>query len=88
MSTDVILGSAAEADPDQGPQELPLLPRAETVVVGSSVGGPAAVDREDDAGEVAGGGVGEQQGGAGRIFRDSGIVQEVVRKRINEFSSS
>jgi hypothetical protein len=27
MSTDVILGSAAGADPDQGPQELPHMPR-------------------------------------------------------------
>jgi len=31
------------------------------------VGGPAAVDGQDDAGEVAGGGVGEQQGGAGEL---------------------
>jgi hypothetical protein len=36
----------------------------ETVAAGS-VGGPAAVDGQDDAGETAGGTVGEQQGGAG-----------------------
>jgi uncharacterized glyoxalase superfamily protein PhnB len=30
----------------------------------------------------------EQEGGAGRILRDRGIDQEVVRARINEFSSS
>ncbi len=30
-----------------------------------SVDGPAAVDGQDDAGEVAGGGAGEQEGGAG-----------------------
>ena len=32
-----------------------------------SVGGPAAVDGQDDAGEVAGGGVGQEQGGAGDL---------------------
>ena len=32
-----------------------------------SVGGPAAVDGQDDAGETAGGGVGRQQGGAGDL---------------------
>jgi hypothetical protein len=31
------------------------------------VGGPAAVDGQDGAGEVAGGGVGEEQGGAGDL---------------------
>src|SRR5258708_6890220 len=36
--------------------------------VGGLVGGPAAVDGQDDAGEVAGSGVGEQQGGAGELL--------------------
>ena len=31
------------------------------------MGGPAAVDGQDDAGEIAGRGVGEQQGGAGEL---------------------
>jgi len=31
------------------------------------VGGPAAVDGHDGAGEVAGGGVGQEQGGAGDL---------------------
>jgi uncharacterized glyoxalase superfamily protein PhnB len=41
-----------------------------------------------DTGHLLLGLIREQQGGAGRILRDHGIVQEVVRKRINEFSSS
>ena len=31
------------------------------------MGGPAAVDGQDGAGEVAGGGVGQEQGGAGDL---------------------